>query len=1490
MKIKLISIITLLLIGNYIYSQTILYVTKNGNDNNNGLSWESSYATIQKAIDEAAKLSPKGQVWIAQGIYFPTVTTDGSTEENKKAFVLKDGISVYGGFLGNELNLNERVRIDNDVNGTIEQWEFKYSTTLSGDIDGEDDVFVWKENEEWKTPRCEWVVSGTENNCEYTIWPEKNEFENEAIIDGVIISGAKKVGITLYNNILLKNSTIKNNARGGWLKDGGVIRDCSINNNYDTGVFLSDGEVDNCIIFKNTANTGGGVYFSFGGIVKNSIIKENYAVGGGGIEFWGRQHYFTKEIHSGKVIDCIIVNNDAGSGGGISSHDYGIVINSLVANNNGGGVRCELGDKQVANVGIKVTNSTIVNNNEGGIECKFLPGAGVFTNTIIWGNGGNQISGDSEPRISYCAIEGGCSGVENLNLNVSNSHIEGPNFTNIDLGAENWQLLENSPCIDFGNKDLLLSSYSTDLAAQARVQGYEIDLGCYESPYSKGPRPVNLIVNNIDKSSALLSWTDRVIPTTNTWLLNIREEGSDWEQIIINSNPYTLTNLNQAKAYEVKIASIYTENRTSLFSKSEFFITPSVAIVPNTSGVVFVKEVAIGSMNGSSWENATNDIQAAIDAEGAVEIWVASGTYYSSTQRTNDNNDDRYRSFNLKAGIELYGGFIGNETSRSERDFRNNITILNGNLRNSELEKDNSYNVVYYQENTNSEDLTILDGFNIQNGYGENGAGVVLLENGIISNSRIINNSALSSGELKYGGGIKCISGSIRNCIIEENKADRGGGIDLRGESEICNSIIANNVANYQGSNLYIVSSNAPITNCNVISGNILISNYSGKISNSIFWNCSFPWGTPSFEYCAVSNGNNENGNISLSNDNEHPEGPNFIDWENGNYGLLPNSPCINTGNNDLVASENDIDGNQRIIGNNVDIGAYETSYLCEIPGNLEVNHLTRYTGEVSWQAFGGESKWLVSYKNKEYEEWMELQSSTNSLIIEGLEQGETYQVRIAAFCSENEHSLYSDTISFTTIVGPIVPSAEGIVYVKQSPSGTMDGSSWENATFCVQSAIDAPGCKEVWVAEGEYLPRTPTSDQVIAGQYDYTFSPERLKSFQPKNGVKVYGGFKGNEASLMERNVLKNKTVLNGDIGIVNDNSDNSYHVIWFDPSEIIDSTIVDGFYISDGYADGSHLTSPRNDIGGGVLMCINSFINNCVISDNYASSNGGGVNFTEETDPYVYSGEISNSIIAKNTAEYGFGGGLNGIGWIMNCTVVSNVAKYYSGIFNTGNVTNCIVWGNRNTDTNNDNQAFGRNYGNCAVEKNYPDDCIPSNTIILDSDNENTQGPNFISAENVNLNLQLSQISPCIDKGNLNWYDCPEDWPFPNCNPKYEYIKNDLKGERRVIDGFVDIGAFEYNSGTSTYLEKTNDIIDDIYVYPNPSNGVVNVNLPLTKSKISIKLYEINGRFIRLYTLNGLNSKDDMPIDLSDFNNGIYFIKIETQDYQFIQKVVKQ
>jgi hypothetical protein len=96
--------------------------------------------------------------------------------------------------------------------------------------------------------------------------------------------------------------------------------------------------------------------------------------------------------------------------------------------------------------------------------------------------------------------------------------------------------------------------------------------------------------------------------------------------------------------------------------------------------ILFVDGAATGANDGSSWEDAYNDLQDAIThaqaSRGLVtEIWVATGTY-----KPDRGTGNPVGSFRLVSGVGIYGGFSGVETVRKQRDPTGNPTVLSGDL------------------------------------------------------------------------------------------------------------------------------------------------------------------------------------------------------------------------------------------------------------------------------------------------------------------------------------------------------------------------------------------------------------------------------------------------------------------------------------------------------------------------------------------------------------------------------------------------------------------------------------------------------------------------------------------------------------------------------------------------------------------------------------------------------------------------------------------
>ena len=105
--------------------------------------------------------------------------------------------------------------------------------------------------------------------------------------------------------------------------------------------------------------------------------------------------------------------------------------------------------------------------------------------------------------------------------------------------------------------------------------------------------------------------------------------------------------------------------------------------------IIYVKADASGFRNGSSWANAYTTIQPALTRARAgygSELWVAKGVY----------NPSKYiirTRIELLDGVQMYGGFLGDETSLNQRDFVRYKTYLSGDL---DAEGDNdSFGVVF---------------------------------------------------------------------------------------------------------------------------------------------------------------------------------------------------------------------------------------------------------------------------------------------------------------------------------------------------------------------------------------------------------------------------------------------------------------------------------------------------------------------------------------------------------------------------------------------------------------------------------------------------------------------------------------------------------------------------------------------------------------------------------------------------------------------------
>ncbi len=232
--------------------------------------------------------------------------------------------------------------------------------------------------------------------------------------------------------------------------------------------------------------------------------------------------------------------------------------------------------------------------------------------------------------------------------------------------------------------------------------------------------------------------------------------------------------------------------------------------------IQYVIEGATG--DGSSWANASGDLKQILDNTNSGQIWVAQGIYKPSTT-------DRSASFEIANGVKVYGGFIGNESSLTERNFNTNVTILSGDIGTEGFALDNSYSIL---KTINVSAATELNGFTIQDG---NASGIGGFSGPDRSGAGWYNDS--SNGES---------SPTIQNCIFSGNSADTYGGAIYHDGSGAgsCNSTMINcsflnNSAGYDGGGLYNTGRSGG--NCNVTIENCLFDGNTAGVTGGAIYN-----------------------------------------------------------------------------------------------------------------------------------------------------------------------------------------------------------------------------------------------------------------------------------------------------------------------------------------------------------------------------------------------------------------------------------------------------------------------------------------------------------------------------------------------------------------------------------------------------------------------------------------------------------------------------
>lgn len=420
----------------------VLYVDQsNVSGTEDGLTWQTAFATVQPAVDLA---EPGDEVWIAAGSYGELRNAvDG-------ALTLREGVSLYGGFAGNEGTLDERDPL-------------AHVTIIDGSVS---------------------LLNGTAHHVIVAA--------QGTLLDGLTIRGGKATAGGFTGNY------------GGAVLIVGVdvtIRQCLFEANQGTlgGVIghvnggtlvISDSE------FRNNSATsfGGAIYDEGGSSYSRCTFRANNALMGGAVAL---------SVGTLSMEECVFEDNRAllRDGGafwinfeGIAELDV-IRFTGNIAETDGGAVANWSGT-------VAMRNALFFNNRAtraGGAVFTLAPIS--LTHCTVWGNSAKEDSaavvsnGGSITAVNSDFGQNTPASILNLSVlpaDVTFSNIEGgyPGEGNLDVDSKyrdseagDFRLLPASPLIDAGTE---VEGVTVDFRGFPRPAGLGFDIGIAEFYDSDG--------------------------------------------------------------------------------------------------------------------------------------------------------------------------------------------------------------------------------------------------------------------------------------------------------------------------------------------------------------------------------------------------------------------------------------------------------------------------------------------------------------------------------------------------------------------------------------------------------------------------------------------------------------------------------------------------------------------------------------------------------------------------------------------------------------------------------------------------------------------------------------------------------------------------------------------------------------------------------------------------------------------------------------------